>query len=77
MRPDTILNMNSEVLFKGPTDDAVIWLEMDTGQRPLWVCIGETGDIITASQYLDLASENDDIILDRDTDGPVPWYLTD
>jgi hypothetical protein len=55
-RPDTVLNADSTVLFQGSTEDTVMWLEMDKFDRPLWVSIGETGDLITASQYLDLAS---------------------
>lgn len=56
VRPDTVLNADSTILFQGSTEDAVMWLEMDLGRQPLWVSIGETGDLITSSEYLDLAS---------------------
>jgi hypothetical protein len=58
MRFDTVLNQDSIRMFVGNSDDAVAWLEKVTSvyKEPLWVSVGETGDLITASQYLDLAS---------------------
>jgi hypothetical protein len=75
VRLDTVLNTDSKVLFKGSTHETVYWLEGENAIEAWWVCIGETGDLITASQYLDLASEDDDIVLDRDLDAVTPWYL--
>lgn len=75
VRLDTVLDKNSKVLFKGTTDDTIKYLEVAVPFGTWWVCIGETGDILTASQYLDLASEDDDIVLDRDLDAVTPWYL--
>lgn len=56
VRPDTVLDADSKVLFQGSTSDTVLWLVMESDLIPMWVSIGETGDIISASQYLDLAS---------------------
>jgi hypothetical protein len=56
MRFDTVLNIDSQMIFKGLTDDTVRHLESMRSIEHLWVSIGETGDLITASQYLDLAS---------------------
>lgn len=75
VRLDTVLDRDSRVRFTGNTDQVAEFLEGMDGIEPLWVSVGETGDLMTGSQYLDLASEDDDIVLDRDMDAVVPWYV--
>jgi hypothetical protein len=58
-RPDTVINKDSILMYKGTTENTVSWLEkvgLVYIEEPLWVSIGETGDIMSASQYLDLAT---------------------
>jgi len=59
MVTSVVLNEHSLPLFVGSEDQVVAFLEerldnKETG--PLWVHIRATGDILTASQYLDLAT---------------------
>lgn len=56
MRMDTVLDMDANRIFNGTTEETVAWLEANPSVEPRWVCIGETGDLLTSSQYLDLAS---------------------
>ena len=56
VRRDTVLDLDSKILFQGTTDETVEWLDENPVKTPLWVSIGETGDIMTSSQYLDLAT---------------------
>lgn len=53
-----VLNEDSIVLFEGDEDSVVKWLEdrHPAETELLWVFIVPTGDIITASQFLDLAT---------------------
>ena len=53
-----VLTADCELKFKGCTEAVVKWLEEHYPDKiyPLWVFIEATGDTITASQYLDLAT---------------------
>lgn len=55
---DKVMNADSTCIFQGCSESVVRWLEeyLSAVTEPLWVFIGATQDIITASQYLDLAT---------------------
>lgn len=55
---DKVMDANSVCRFQGCSETVVKWLEeyMTVLTEPLWVFIGATEDVITASQYLDLAT---------------------
>jgi hypothetical protein len=56
-RPDAVIDIDSKILFRGSSDAVVTWLETAyDAPRQKWVSVGETGDLLTASQYLDLAT---------------------
>lgn len=55
--PDIVVAHDGEtIVFTGTTEETVKWLEENIDFEPRWVYIGESADIITESQYLDLAS---------------------
>lgn len=57
MREDAVLDIESYVIFKGYPKDTLGWLEENYKVfTPLWVSVGETGDLLTSSEYMDLAS---------------------
>jgi hypothetical protein len=56
IRFDAVLDIDSRPRFQGSTDETVEYLEGLPTVEKLWVSIGETGDLLTASEYLDLAS---------------------
>lgn len=56
-RRDTVVHNSGEhAIFNGTTEETVKWLEDNPSNEPRWVYTGETGDILTESEYLDLAS---------------------
>lgn len=57
IRPDIVVARDGEtIIFTGTTEETVKWLEEHITFDARWVYIGESADIITESQYLDLAS---------------------
>jgi hypothetical protein len=55
MSIDVVSNMNSALLFQGPSEATVKYLESNPSEEPRWVYIGASGDILTESEYLDLS----------------------
>lgn len=53
---DAVLDIDSQPLFNGTTEATVKWLEENPSTKPRWVFISKTLDVITDSEYLDLAS---------------------
>lgn len=46
----------TDTVFDGSTDDTVRWLEENPSLKPRSVYIQKTADILTESQFLDLAT---------------------
>jgi hypothetical protein len=55
-RRDTVLDQDGHIIFCGTTEETAAYLEKLTSVELKWVSVGETGDILGASQYLDLAT---------------------
>lgn len=61
VRLDTVMDELGVISFQGFEQQVVDWLEdaINVGEIPFggwWVSVGETGDFMQASQYLDLAT---------------------
>lgn len=54
---DAVFDKDTNMLFNGLPEDAVKWLEDRPSDQPLWVHVGETAQILTASEYVDLADK--------------------
>lgn len=56
MKFDVASDDQNVMLFAAPTEEMVKWLEENRSEDPRTIFIGETGDIVSESQYLDLAT---------------------
>lgn len=54
MKLDEVYALNSTLLFQGTPEETRNWLVGVPSNDPRWVVVGETQDLISASQYLDL-----------------------
>lgn len=53
---DVVYTNGTRPVFNGTTEAAVRWLEKNHSDEPRWVYLGKTGDVLTESEYLDLAT---------------------
>ncbi len=56
MAQDVVLTADQQALYYGATEFTVAWLEANPSDEPRWVYVGESADVLTESQYLDLAT---------------------
>lgn len=57
MESCTVVNsQGTDTVFQGTSEETLKWLEANPSDLPRWIYITETGDILTESEYLDLAS---------------------
>jgi hypothetical protein len=47
----------TDTVFTGSAEETVKWLEANPSLTPRWVYVGETSDILTEPEFLDLASD--------------------
>jgi hypothetical protein len=53
---DAVVDINTQPLFNGTTEETVAWLEANPSTEPRWVCLGVNMQFLTVSEYLDLAT---------------------
>jgi hypothetical protein len=57
MSIDTVVNSSgTDTVFSGSTLQTIAWLEANPSVEPRFVYVSATADILTESQYLDLAT---------------------
>lgn len=59
---DAVFDVDTNMLFNGLPEDTAKWLEENPSKHALWVHVGTTAQILTASEYLDLSEVTDGIL---------------
>ena len=49
---DAVLDKNTKPVFNGTPEETLKWLVKNPNWHKRWVCVGETMEIVTETEYL-------------------------